>query len=113
MTPAQLMRRALAEGVEVEIDGRVMNSERQKIRAIPRAAAPVAIIAPAKPAPPALSRQDVQDMLSAQEARWKVAFDQLRAEVRAPKPAPKPAKKVIKFTYDGAVIKSAEVTDKE
>lgn len=118
MTPDKLLRRALAEGAEVEINGRLVNAARQRIRAVKRDPTPPAPVAvkpepPAPPALPALTREEVQAMLAAQEARWKAALDELRAEVRAPRPAPKPTKKVIKFTYDGNLIKGAEVVNKE
>lgn len=110
MTPEKLMQRALAEGAEIEIDGRVMNAERKQLRAVrPAVAVPVLVI---KPEPPTITLHDVRALLDERDAKWQAKFDALRAEIRAPRPVQKRQNQSINFTYEGGVIKSAEITAK-
>lgn len=119
MSPEKALRRALASGAELEIDGKVMNASRQRVkpapvREVPKpAAAPVPAPVVESPKPAGITREEVQAMLDARDATWQAMFAELSAKINAPKPAPKRAKKMINFTYENGVVKTAEITDKE
>lgn len=117
MTPEKLLRRALVAGAELEIDGRVMNASRQRVkpapvREVPKpAAAPVPVAEPPKPA--GISREEVQAMLDARDALWQMIFADLSERINAPKPAPKLAH-AVSFDYDErGMIKRANIIHKE
>lgn len=105
ITPEKLLRRALASGAELEIDGRVMNASRQRVKPVPvrevpkpaPAAAPAPVIEAPKPA--GISREEVQAMLDARDAAWQMLFAELSASVASLR-ARKAAEYDFDFTYD-------------
>jgi len=107
MSPEKALRRALASGAELEIDGRVMNASRQRVkpapvREVPKPAAapalaPAPVVEPPKPA--GITREEVQAMLDARDAAWQMLFAELSASVASLRPR-KAAEYDFDFTYD-------------
>ncbi len=116
MTPDQLRRKALADGAELEIDGRVFNAERRQF-SVPKVVPKPAAKQPDPPAPPVItvqgiSQADVQAMLDARDAIWKARFDDLGAQLAALRKRPAP-KYSFSFDYDGeGKLTGAQATTK-
>jgi hypothetical protein len=131
MTPEQLRRKALAMGAVLEIDGQQFNAGRAQasvLRVLPK---PEVVERPApQPAPPVITRAEVQAMLDAQAAalttqltaRWEQSLTQrfagLAAKVAAmqqtlQQPPVRPAHNVV-FEYgrDGAIKGATIAPDK-
>ena len=106
-----LRRQALASGAELEIEGAIFNSGKVKMQLAPKVVALPVEIAPALIASPALTIEDVTEILAERDAAWREQITQMTqafmAALKALQPvAPvegKPAK-VVKFkvTYDRA-----------